>query len=194
MTNKFKIGDRVVSTKLSYTGSEGVIQKINEREDLYYVKFETGFCNKNGTNLQLVTNEKLNNLTEEIAMKNKNKKSSTWLFQAPSDYLIDYERIAGELSYKHPVAVVKRGKVIHNILIHKSIINKAQALNYYLAPCLKKLTCTCYEVVNNQEVPSSSDDNERLGEWLEWVKEVKNAQHVQVFVKELQTINVSIPL
>ena len=133
------------------------------------------------------TEKRIMQLTTKKTMEKK-----TWSFKASSDYLIDYDKIASELSYKNPVALVKRGKAVSSILIHKTIIDKARALGYRLAN-VKELTCTSYAVVKKNKALGYFP-MENVGEWLEWVKEVKAAKHVGVYVKEQTRVTVEIPL
>jgi hypothetical protein len=190
---KFKIGDKVKATfGVPYAGAIGIITEVKSGSTFYTIDFSGIRTVKNKKWLVLVEE------TSKIAKRGKQKTATSWTFNAPADYLIDYERIANELSYKHPVAIVKRGKNLHEILIHKSIVEKATALGYNIVTCppsptLFKQTCTSYRVAINQNA-SNHDDYERLGEWLEWVKEVKAKNHVGVFTKTLQQVTVQLPL
>jgi hypothetical protein len=180
---EFKVNDKVRTTFGSpYVGAIGSIIEVKPGGIFYTVDFGTTLVAKNKKWLVL----------HKENFKPAKKTSTSWTFNAPTDYLIDYERIANELSYKHPVAIVKRGKTLHEILIHKSIVEKAKALGYSITANLVKQTCTSYRVVVNHNA-GSHDDYERLGEWLEWVKEVKARNHVQVFTKPLQQVTVLLP-
>jgi hypothetical protein len=93
-----------------------------------------------------------------------------WQFKAPSNTLIQLDKIARELSYAHPIAFTSRQKSnSHIVMLHPSLVFKARTCKLELP----------FEVANASQIMSYylvlRTTSEGLHAIIRWVKLVKAA-------------------
>ncbi len=126
-----------------------------------YPQRETKFQSKSKilTEIQEINREFRRDWLEQ---PRKNK----WQFEAPDFTLIDFNKIAKDLSGEHPIIFVDYGKTEKYVVVSTRLVNKSLELEYSMPPC---------SAVELQSGFSCLIVDSQFSDWISWAKRVKSA-------------------